>query len=94
MFRLVAQVPIFNAHSPFDGPPDAFAGNGIGTLLHRTLERDEGGLQLRRPGWCRKRDRPESTIWAIRRSCLPVRGDLRIVLSVDDGDGGIEQCCG
>lgn len=37
MFRLVAQVPIFNAHSPFDGPPDAFAGNGIGTLLHRTL---------------------------------------------------------
>jgi hypothetical protein len=37
MFRLVAQVPIFNSHAPFDGPPDGFAGNGIGTLLHRTL---------------------------------------------------------
>lgn len=37
MFRLLAQVPIFNAHAPFDGPPDAFGGSGLGTLLHRTL---------------------------------------------------------
>jgi hypothetical protein len=37
MIRLLAQVPIFNSHAPFDGPPDAFAGSGLGTLLHRTL---------------------------------------------------------
>lgn len=37
MFRLIAQVPVFNSHSPFDGPPDSFAGSGLGTLLHRTL---------------------------------------------------------
>ncbi len=36
MFRLIAQVPIFNSHAPLDGPPDAFGGNGVGTLLHRT----------------------------------------------------------
>lgn len=37
MLRLIAQVPIYNSHAPFDGPPDSFAGNGLGTLLHRTL---------------------------------------------------------
>jgi hypothetical protein len=37
MFRLLAQVPVFNSHAPLDGPPDAFAGSGLGTLLHRTL---------------------------------------------------------
>lgn len=37
MFRLVAQVPIYNSHAPFDGPPDSFAGSGLGTTLHRTL---------------------------------------------------------
>lgn len=37
MLRLTAQVPVYNSHAPFDGPPDAFAGNGLGTVLHRTL---------------------------------------------------------
>lgn len=37
MFYLTAQVPIYNSHSPFDGPPGLFAGSAIGTLLHRTL---------------------------------------------------------
>ncbi len=36
MFPNVAQVPIYNSHSPFDGPPDGLGGSGLGTLLHRT----------------------------------------------------------
>jgi hypothetical protein len=37
MFRLIAQVPIFNSHAPLDGPPDSFGGSGLGTILHRSL---------------------------------------------------------
>jgi hypothetical protein len=35
--NLSVVVPAFSAVSPFDGPPDAFGGSGLGLLLHRTL---------------------------------------------------------
>jgi hypothetical protein len=37
MIRLLSVVTALNSHAPTDGPPDAFGGSGLGTLLHRTL---------------------------------------------------------
>lgn len=36
MFQNTTNVAVYSSHSPFDGPPDAYGGNGLGFLLHRT----------------------------------------------------------